>query len=186
MNTLPQPSNYQRLIDLPEGLVGEILGGELYTQPRPTGPHARAAIVLSSRLLDPFDFGRGGPGGWWILSEPEVHFIRDSEVAVPDLAGWRKERMPNIPHDHRFLIVPDWICEILSPATVHKDRNLKLPLYAHYGVGYIWLIDPQARSLEAYMLQEGRWHLLGLFRDQASVKVLPFAEVPLALGDLWV
>ncbi len=186
MNAVVGPRLYEQLLALPEGLTGEILDGQLYTQPRPKGPHGWAEIVLGGRLLDPFSFGRGGPGGWWIMVEPEIHFVRHMEVAVPDLAGWRKERMPKIPKDHRFEVVPDWICEILSPATESKDRRIKMPVYARYGVGYAWLIDPEARVLEAYELSEGRWQLLGSFLDQASVQIAPFAEVALALEELWV
>lgn len=186
MNVAFQHRLYEQLLALPEGLSGEILDGQLYTQPRPRGPHAWAEVVLGGKLLDPFNFGRGGPGGWWILLEPEIHFVRDTEVAVPDLAGWRKERMPKIPSGHRFEVVPDWVCEILSPATESKDRRIKLPLYARYGVGYAWLIDPEAKAMEAYELAEGQWRLLGIFRDQETVAVAPFAAVTLALGELWV
>lgn len=186
MNAVIQSRLYDQLLALPEGLTGEILDGQLYTQPRPKGPHAWAEIVLGSRLLDPFNFGRGGPGGWWIFTEPEIHFVRDLEVAVPDLAGWRKEKMPNIPRDHRFEVVPDWACEILSPATESKDRKIKMPLYARYGVGYLWLIDPEAKVLEAYELAKGEWCLLGVFHGQEPIQVAPFAEVALALGELWV
>ncbi|MFO1430486.1 MAG: Uma2 family endonuclease [Candidatus Competibacteraceae bacterium] len=134
----------------------------------------------------PFRFGEGGPGGWWILPEPEIHFIRDTEVAVPDLAGWRRERMPTIPRDHRFEVVPDWVCEILSPSTQQKDRVLKLPLYARYGVAYVWLVDPLARTLEVFELSEGKWLLLGAIRENEPVCFPPFTAVTFSLGDLWI
>ena len=118
--------------------------------------------------------------------EPEVHFIRDVEVVVPDLAGWRRERMPTIPRDHRFEVVPDWVCEILSPSTAQKDRTLKLPLYARYGVAYAWLVDPLARTLEAFELRDGRWVLLGAIREDDPVCFPPFAAVTFSLTDLWV
>jgi len=179
-------SLYDRLLSLPENLTGEILDGQLYTQPRPSGPHAWAESVLSAELLDPFARGLGGPGGWWILVEPEIHFIRDTEVAVPDLAGWRRERMPKIPRGHRFEVVPDWVCEIVSPSTESKDRRIKMPVYAHYGVKYPWLIDPEERTLEAYALKGGKWDLTGKFRGDDSVAVAPFDAVTIALADLWV
>jgi hypothetical protein len=116
---------YEALAGLPEGLTGEILDGQIHTQPRPTGRHAHAESVLGMRLGPPYRFGEGGPGGWWILIEPEVHFVRDTEVAVPDLAGWRRERLPSIPEDQRFLVAPDWVCEILSPGSRSKDREIK-------------------------------------------------------------
>jgi Uma2 family endonuclease len=149
-------SLYQQLANLPERLVGEIIGGRLYTQPRPAGPHAMSLSTLIMDVGGAFHRGRGGPGGWWILDEPELHFVRDTEVAVPDIVGWRHERLPRIPRDQRFEVVPDWVCEVLSPNTAKHDRIIKMPLYARYGVAFLWLVDPLARTLEAYALQDGR------------------------------
>lgn len=187
---------YERLAALPEGLTGEILNGQLHTQPRPSGPHGRTSVRLDRTIGRGYDDGADGPGGWWILIEPEVHFVRDQEVAVPDLAGWRRERMPSIPEGHRFEVVPDWVCEILSPSTASKDREIKLPLYAHYGVAYAWLIDPQRRTLEAYGLEPGgpepagsetgHWRLLAEAGGEDCVKVPPFSELALELATLWV
>ncbi|MCP5420106.1 MAG: Uma2 family endonuclease [Gammaproteobacteria bacterium] len=186
----PQPMTtatlYERLMALPDTQVGEIIDGVLHTQPRPAGPHAIAERGLNIDLGGPFDMGRGGPGGWWILVEPEVHFVRDTEVAVPDLAGWRRERMPTIPDDHRFEVVPDWVCEILSPSTRKKDRILKLPLYARYGVAYTWLVDPLERTLEAFELRDGHWVLIATLEDAEPVSVPPFDAITFALSDLWV
>jgi len=137
-----QFSLYEQLQALPGGLTGEILNGQLYTQPRPSGPHGRVSVGLDRRIGRSYDEGDGGPGGWWLLVGPEVHFARDQEVAVPDLAGWRSERMPRISEGHRFEVVRDWVCAILLPSTASKDRELKLPLYAHYGVAHAWLVDP--------------------------------------------
>lgn len=130
--------------------------------------------------------GRGGPGGWWILVEPEIHFVRDTEVLVPDLAGWRRERMPRLPNDQRIEVVPDWVCEILSPSTARKDRMTKMPVYAHYGVDYLWLVDPLAQTLEAFALREGRWTVIGLLQEQERVSVEPFQDIALELGALWM
>jgi Uma2 family endonuclease len=105
----------------------------------------------------PFDRGRGGPGGWRILVEPEIHFVRDREVCVSDLAGWRRERLAELPRDQRFDVVPDWVCEILSPSTESKDREIKMPIYARYGVPFAWLIDPLKRKVEAFLLSDGDW-----------------------------
>jgi len=185
MNAILKPTLYQQLEALPEGITGEILDGGLYTQPRPSGRHGTAETGLGSSLFNPFHLGRGGPGGWWILIEPEVHFRRDSEVAVPDLAGWRRERMPNIPEDHRFEVVPDWVCEILSPSTAKKDRAIKLPLYARYGVGHAWLLDPLAQTLEAFTLHQGQWLLVATLKDDDHVSVPPFEAVGFPLADLW-
>lgn len=179
------PSMYERLSALPEGVTGEIIGGVLHSQPRPTGRHALAARGLGIDLGGPYDFGRGGPGGWWIVPEPEVHFVRDEEVVVPDLGGWRRERMPVVPEDQRFLVTPDWVCEILSPGTARKDRALKLPLYARYGVPHAWLVDPLARTLEAFELREGVWALIATLAEDAEVRVPPFDAVAFPLADLW-
>ena len=149
MDPARKPTLYAQLEALPERLTGEILNGQLHAQPRPSGPHAIAESSLTAELNLPFQKGRGGPGGWWIVAQPEIHFVRDSEVAVPDVAGWKRERMPVPPQDHRFEVIPDWVCEILSPSTASKDREIKMPLYAHYGVPFAWL----ATSLDS----QGTW-----------------------------
>jgi len=185
MSAILKPSLYEQLIDLPEHVTGEILNGELHAMPRPSGRHGVVERGLGFNLSGPFDFGRGGPGGCWIINEPEVHFIRDVEVAVPDLAGWRRERMPNVPDDHRFEIVPDWVCEILSPSTAKKDRVMKLPIYARYGVQHVWIVDSLAQTLEAFELQQGRWTLIATLKDDDQVAVPPFDAVAFSLADLW-
>jgi len=185
MSAILKPSLYEQLMDLPEHVTGEILNGELHTMPRPSGRHGVVERGLGFNLSGPFDFGRGGPGGWWIINEPEVHFVRDVEVAVPDLAGWRRERMPNVPDDHRFEVVPDWVCEILSPSTAKKDRIVKLPIYARYGVQHVWVVDPLAQTLEAFELQQGRWTLISTLKDDDQVAVPPFDAVTFSLADLW-
>lgn len=176
---------YERLLVLPENLVGEIIDGELYTQPRPAGPHALAASTVEGELYGPYHKGRGGPGGWWILVEPELHFVRDTEVLVPDIAGWRRERMPVLPQDHRFEVVPDWVCEILSPSTQRKDRVTKMKAYARHGVAFLWLVDPLARILETYALVDAQWIVTGLYQNQDEVSARPFEAVTIALADLW-
>ena len=184
---IPRLTPYEQLLALPENQVGEIIGGQLYVQQnRPAGPHIAAAGAINSILGLLFHRGQKGLGGWWILVEPEIHFVRDTEVVVPDLAGWRRERMPAIPRDHRFEVVPDWVCEILSPSTAQKDRTLKLPLYARYGVAHAWLVDPLAHTLEAFELCEDRWVLLGAIGEDDSVCFPPFAAVTFSLADLWV
>lgn len=104
-------------------MVGEIVGGVLHAHPRPSARHAVAASAVGANLFMPFHSGRSGPGGWWMLVEPELHIVRDEVVLVPDLGGWRRQRMPRLPEDHRFQVVPDWICEILSPSTERYDRE---------------------------------------------------------------
>ena len=181
----PQPTLYEQLEALPEGLTGEILNGQLYTQPRPSGPHGLAGSVLGMRLGPPFQFGENGPGGWWIIDEPELHFIRNTEVDVPDLAGWRRNRLPRIPQDHRYTVVPDWVCEVLSPSTENRDRNVTMPIYARFGVACAWLIDPQAHTLEAYALEGDAWREIGRLAGSGRVSLPPFAAVAIRLEDLW-
>lgn len=176
---------YDELVMLPERLTGEILNGQLHAQPRPAGPHGLAESSLGAELLIPFQKGRGGPGGWWIIIEPEIHFIRDIEVAVPDIAGWKRTRMPEIPEGHRFEIVPDWVCEVLSPSTASKDREIKMPIYAHYGVPYAWIIDPIKKTLEVFELKSGQWEDTGRFEGDAKISVPPFDAVTILLSDLW-
>lgn len=184
-NLAYQPTLYDELCDLPEGVTGEILAGQLHSMPRPSGRHGVAEGALNIDIGGPFNFGRGGPGGWWIIPEPEIHFLRDTEVAVPDLAGWRRERMPQVPDGHRFEVVPDWVCEILSPSTARKDRFIKLPIYAKYGVAHVWLVDPEARTLEAFELRDGFWLRIAALQDDAPVRVEPFDAIEFSLADLW-
>ncbi len=176
---------YDQLSHLPENLVGEIINGQLSTHPRPAGPHALASSSLGADLHGAYQRGRGGPGGWWIIDEPELHFIRDTLVLVPDIAGWRRERLPRMPRDQRFEVVPDWVCEVLSPSTAKADRVVKMPIYAEHGVAYLWLLDPLARTLEAFALHDGQWTVIGLFKDQDEISVAPFSEITLPLAGLW-
>ncbi|MBP1149478.1 MULTISPECIES: Uma2 family endonuclease [Methylocaldum] len=182
---IQESSPYERLLALPENLVGEIIGRELYTQPGRAGPHASVAPVLGIDIGSAYHRGRGGPGGWWIIDEPEFHFVRDTEVLVPDIAGWRRERMSSLPEDHRFEVVPDWVCEILSPTPQKKDRVTKTRAYARYGVAFLWLVDPLARISETYALADGQWTVTGLYQDHDEVSAAPFEAVTIALSDLW-
>src|SRR6476646_4505786 len=109
------PDTYADIEALPPNQVGEIVRGVLYANPRPASPHAAAASAVGEELGPPFKRGRGGPGGWVILDEPELHLGED--VLVPDLAGWRRERMPELPRAAFFTLAPDWACEVLSPST---------------------------------------------------------------------
>ncbi len=176
---------YEAIEALPEGVTGELIHGQLHAQPRPGGPHILAGSNLGAELVPRYGRGRGGPGGWWILIEPELHFVRDTEILVPDLAGWHRERMPELPTDQRFEVVPDWVCEILSPATASKDREIKLPVYAHYGVAYAWLVEPKAQTLEAFTLREGAWVLEATYQAEDVVDAAPFPEAGFRVADLW-
>lgn len=178
-----RPARYEDLNSLPTNLVGEILNGDLHAHLRPAPRHAMTSSAIGIEIGSPFQRGRGGPGGWWILDEPELHLGPD--ILVPDLAGWRRERLPTLPDTAWFELAPDWVCEVLSPATARVDRMLKMPRYAENGVTYCWLVDPTARTLEAFKLSNGQWLLLGSFVDEADVAVEPFDAVAFPLAALW-
>ena len=182
---LGRAATYEDLQALPNHLVGEILDGELYATPRPAFPHAHTTTMLTGDL-GPFQGpgGKGrGPGGWRILFEPELHF--DKEVVVPDVAGWRFERMPVLPSTAYGELIPDWACEIASPSTVHIDRVRKMNLYAREGLRHLWLVDPLARVLEVYRLEEGRWVVVLTSGGDAKVRAEPFEEIELDLALWW-
>jgi Uma2 family endonuclease len=174
---------YQQFLATPEYKVAEIIQGKLITHPRPASPHAQAAFALGGELYGPFSRGKAGPGGWIILIEPELHLDRD--ILVPDIAGWRRARMPQMPEVAAFELAPDWICEVLSPTTAAVDRVDKLPIYARHGVSYAWLVDPLAQTLEVLKLSEQPWLLLGTHRDRVTIRAEPFDALELDLGQLW-
>lgn len=176
-------ATYEDVLNAPENKVAEILDGDLYLSPRPAPRHAVAASRLTMLLGDPFDRGRGGPGGWWILAEPELHL--DEHVVVPDLAGWRRERMPTLPAEAFFSLAPDWICEVLSPSTERIDRARKLRIYGEAGVAHAWLLDPIQGTLEVLRLRDAAWVITGVRTGDDPVRVEPFDAVELELGLLW-
>jgi Uma2 family endonuclease len=176
-------ATYEDLCAVPDPLVAEIINGALVTHPRPSATHALAHAALGSDLFGPFHRGKDGPGGWVILSEPELHL--DGHVLVPDMASWRRQRMPTIPDVAALELVPDWICEILSPRTAATDRADKMPIYAALGTSHIWLVDPQTRTLEVYRLEALRYSLLDTWRDDAIVRADPFGAIEIELGVLW-
>ena len=174
------PATYEDLLRVPQHLVAEIINGDLHTNPRPAPRHADASSGLGGVLRNPFDRGRGGPGGWRILGEPELHLGAD--VLVPDLAGWRRERLPSLPSDAYFSVPPDWVCEVLSPSTASVDRVKKLAIYAREHVKHAWLVDPIARTLEVLRLEQGRWSIVSSFADFAVVRAEPFDAIDLDLS----
>lgn len=178
-----RPATYEDLLAVPEHLVAEILFGRLVTRPRPAPRHAVAGSALGNVLGPPFQFGRDGPGGWTFMSEPELHL--GEHVVVPDLATWRRARLPTLPDTAWIDIAPDWVCEVLSPSTQRYDRGDKRIIYADAGVGHLWHLDPVLRMLEVFALRDGKWLLLGSFHDNARVAAPPFAEVSFSLGLLW-
>jgi Uma2 family endonuclease len=169
----------------PPDVVAEILDGELHTHPRPRVLHSRGASRLGMKLGGPFDLGEGGPGGWVILDEPELHLGPRPDKVVPDLAAFRRERMPEIPDASAITLAPDWVCEVLSERTEATDRGKKLRIYRREAVGNVWLLNPTLRTLEVYRLEHGRWTLLETYEGDAPVRAEPFDAIELSLGTLW-
>jgi Uma2 family endonuclease len=179
-------ATYEDVLNAPENKVAEVVDGELFLSPRPALRHSVASSQLGAAVGSAFDRGAGdpsGPGGWRILDEPELHF--GEQVVVPDLAGWRRERLPVVPDDAFTSLAPDWVCEVLSPSTERFDRGRKLRIYAEAGIAHAWLVKPQDRTLEVLRLRDGAWTIVGVWEDAASVRAEPFDAVELELGRLW-
>jgi Uma2 family endonuclease len=176
-------ATYADVLAAPPGKIAQVVNGELHVQPRPAGPHASVSSILGEELGHPFRRGRGGPGGWILLDEPELHL--DEDILVPDLAGWRRERLPRVPRAPYFTLASDWVCEVLSPSTAKLDRAEKLAIYAREGVGHAWLVDPLERTLEVFRRQGAEWLLLGVHRDDDVVRAEPFDAIELELASLW-
>ena len=181
----PARATYQDVLDAPAHRVAEIVDGTLHTHSRPAMPHARASSVLGVELGGPFDCRTAdrGPGGWWIIDGPELHPGED--ILVPDLAGWRRERMPDYPETAYVTLAPDWVCEVLSASTRRLDLHGKRPIYAREGVAYLWLVNPADRALEAFELRDGQWALIASARDDDPICIRPFDAITFSLGDLW-
>jgi Uma2 family endonuclease len=179
-------ATYEDVLAAPAHMIAEVIDGVLWTQPRPASPHSRATSTLGGELGPPFDRGRGGPGGWFILDEPELHLGMAPDILVPDLAGWRRETMPVLPDAPFFTLRPDWVCEVLSPSTLRHDRHDKMPVYLREGVTHVWLIDPIARTLEVYMLDGATYRLLATHADAEAVRAPPFDAIVLELSALWL
>jgi Uma2 family endonuclease len=177
------PATYQDVLDAPQHMVAELVEGALHLHPRPASRHALAGSSLGFELGAPFHKGRGGPGGWWIVFEPELHLGPD--VLVPDLAGWRRERMPTFPDARWFDLVPDWACEVLSPGTRRFDLTDKRRVYAKNGLAHLWLVDPKARTLEAFALRGGDWVLVAALKKDDEARVPPFEAIAFPLSALW-
>ncbi|MGH8593383.1 MAG: Uma2 family endonuclease [Gammaproteobacteria bacterium] len=178
-----RPATYEDLCQVPAHLVAQIIHGQLITLPRPAPRHARASSIVGGKLVPAYDEGNGGPGGWWILDEPELHLGAD--ILVPDLAGWRRERLPTLPETAYFELPPDWVCEVLSPATARMDRVDKLGIYAAQGVAHAWIVDPDAKTLEVFALSEGHWRLDVALKESDEVCAPPFDAIRFSLAALW-
>jgi hypothetical protein len=180
---IDRPATYEDLMNVPDTMVAEIVDDELHASPHPALRHANVTSSLGVMIGGPFHHGRGGPGGWWILDEPELHFGRN--VLVPDLAGWRRTRLPRLPDAAYCSVSPDWVCEVLSASTASLDRVKKLAIYAREQVGHAWLIDPAARTLEVLRLEAGRWTILATHTGSDVVRAEPFTDIDLELASLW-
>jgi Uma2 family endonuclease len=177
-------ATYEDVLNAPEHFVAEVVGGELHLQPRPALSHSAAASALGDELGPPFKRGRGGPGGWILLYEPELHFGGD--IVVPDMAGWRRTRLDAVTDGPFMTLAPDWLAEVLSPSTEKFDRTEKLAVYAREGVPWVWLINPRQRTLEILNLgADGRWVLRGTFHDDVLIRAEPFEAIEFDLGALW-
>ncbi len=180
-------ATYEDLLKVPDTMVAEILDGELYVTPRPASPHARAASIMGGDLTGPFDRPPGGPGGprgWWILFEPELHI--ESDVVVPDLAGWRREKMPVLANVAPFEQAPHWVCEVVSATTAGIDRVRKMRIYARESVGHLWLVDPLAKTLEVYRLDNRQWVVAATHAGSERVRAEPFSAVELKIARWWL
>ena len=179
----PVPATYQDVLDAPPHMVAELVDGVLHLQPRPAFPHALAGSSLGVELGGPFQKGRGGPGGWWIIDEPELHF--GSDVLVPDIAGWRRERMPAFPDVPWTELAPDWACEVLSPGTRALRSHRQAPALRRRRRRPPLARRSRRPHLEAFALQNGRWVLLAALKDDEAVSLAPFEAISFPLSTLW-
>jgi Uma2 family endonuclease len=179
-------ASYADLMAVPDRFVAEILEGELFTSPRPASPHALAASSLGSTIFNQFHGPPGSPeapGGWWILHEPELHLGDD--VLVPDIAGWRRERMPELPEVVGFTLAPDWVCEVISPTTAKIDRGRKMKIYAREGIAHLWILDPLVRTVECYRLNGGMWVVDRTHTSDEPLRAAPFDAVEIDVARCW-
>jgi Uma2 family endonuclease len=163
-----------------DGNIEELIDGKLILSPRPASKHMRVIFRLSGWLA-PFDVGP--IGGWWILPEVEILFIRDK--LVPDLAGWRKEKHPTMPDGNPIEEIPDWVCGVVSPGSRKQDHKVKPPVYHRSKVGHHWLVEPEIRSLQAFRWTDAGWLLVADISEDDKAKVEPFEALELDLSLLW-
>lgn len=172
---------YREIAALPQGVTGEILGpGWLRTMSRPGAGHRRAAWK-ARRGLGGIDLLEGG-SGWWLEVECEITF--GECLLVPDLAGWRVDEEPDFIQENPVTVRPDWVCEILSRSTQRADRAIKLPIYAAHGVGHMWIIDPEARSVEVFENIGGKAALVATAIGEVHRVLPPFPD-EIDVGSFW-
>ena len=178
-----RPATYADIEAAPEHLVAEIIDGELMTHPRPSPRHGASASALGAELAGPFQRGVGGPGGWVFIIEQEIKFGTD--LLVPDIAGWRVERLNGVPEKNYFTVAPDWVCEVLSGSTEKRDRTIKMRIYGEAGIPHMWLIDPRLQILEAFENLDSNWIKVGAWNSDDDVRAAPFDAISFSLADLW-
>lgn len=180
-------ATYQDVLDAPEHMIAQVIDGELVLMPRPTRAHTRSASGLGSFLFGAFQIGDRGPGGWTILYEPEIHLGAGPDIVVPDIGGWRTGRLVDAAdRDEAYItVVPDWVCEILSPGTLRVDRMKKMPVYARERVGNVWLVDPRERTVEVYRHEGSGYFLVGTFGGDDAVRAEPFEAAEIPPAWLW-
>ncbi len=190
---------YEDILALDEKLHAELLDGMIYIDGVPLGSvvptvgmapaqlprHAKSQRVLGKIIGGPFDddHGDGGPGGWWIFIEVDV--LLASGTVRPDLSGWRRERLPQ-PDVRPIATRPDWVCEIISPTSIRQDRVAKRRAYAKAGIPHYWIVDPDARTLEALELQSDRWLEVGTWSEGDVARIAPFEPVEVPVGRLFL
>jgi Uma2 family endonuclease len=178
-----KPARYEELAALPPLVTGQIVDGVLYAHANPGTLHTLALSNLGHELGPPFVRGKGGPGGWAMLYRPELHLGAD--VLVPDRAGWRRERMPEVPLEPYFTLAPDWACEVLSPSTASFDRKKKLPVYAREGVRHVWIVEPETKTLEVLRLDGDTYRIALVASDDDKGRFEPFEAIELDVAILW-
>ena len=168
-------------------MIAEVIDGDLHLSPRPAFEHAASATFLISDLngFNRKPGGPSGPGGWWILFEPELHLGAGPDILVPDVAGFRRDRVPVLPRGPFSALPPDFICEVLSPRTASRDRVAKMRIYARERVGHLWLVDPAERTVEVYRLQADRWLLLQTVAGNQPARLEPFDALEVDLERWW-
>lgn len=183
----PKLATYEDLLKLSEDVRAEVIAGQVVTSPTPLPKHSKAQGAVRRFVGGPFDDddGHGGPGDWWIFVEVDVR-LGPYDIVRPDLAGWRRERLPDPGGLRPIEVVPDWVCEVLSPSTAAHDRVTKSRLYAECGVTHYWVVDAEARTLEAFELAERRWLLAGTYDERATARIAPFAAIELPIGRLFL
>lgn len=174
---------YEQIRELPQGVTGEILTPNVVkTMSRPGKRHRRSALQCSDALRS-LNQNLGGTG-WWIEVEAEVR-LPNNRLVVPDLVGYRVERVPELPDENPLTILPDWVCEVLSPSTEKDDLFIKRPLYAQCGISWIWIVDPAKHILEVYETLNGRPALTAVAQENERIVLPPF-ETEFDVGPFWL